>query len=119
MFRGSLLRGGFLAALAFLSPAASKTFADTIFPNPLFEMMYSPKALRLVDLNGDGHLDMIAAGLRIGGGSSLLMIRLGNGDSTFGPASTFSVGDTPIFIGSADLNEDGNLDLVVVNPDYS
>lgn len=64
--------------------------------------------VKLADLNNDGILDLIS------NGSSNQKVLLGNGDGTFGTATSYSTSS----IGSsgaetADLNNDGYLDLVV------
>src|SRR5439155_1873821 len=44
---------------------------------------------------------------------------LGKGNGTFGPANTFAVGAGAVEIASADLNNDGNADLVVTDGERS
>jgi hypothetical protein len=71
-------------------------------------------ATHLVDLDGDGHLDLAAVGNPVIG-NARLVVRLGAGDGSFGSRREYEAGGGPRFIRSADLNEDGHLDLVVVN----
>lgn len=62
------------------------------------------------DLNGDKKLDLVVA--ESSGDVSLM---LGNGDGTFRPAVTFATGQGIASIGVADLNNDGKLDVAVVD----
>ena len=67
----------------------------------------------LADFNGDSNLDMVVSEA----GDQTLALRLGNGDGSFGPPTRFpAVNDAPYTVGrvaAADLNADGNLDLLV------
>jgi flagellin len=67
----------------------------------------------LEDLNKDGILDLITAGL--GNGPSSMTVRMGNSNGTFGPASSYASGngDREEFQ-IADVNGDGNLDVVLL-----
>ncbi|OGR02048.1 MAG: hypothetical protein A2520_03130 [Deltaproteobacteria bacterium RIFOXYD12_FULL_53_23] len=69
------------------------------------------EGLRLIDINGDGHLDLIAANtsnISIGG----IQVWLGNGQGNFitetGPTRIGIYKDAAV----ADLNQDGKLDIV-------
>jgi hypothetical protein len=65
--------------------------------------------LLLADLDQDGKQDLIG----INATSNSADVRLGNGDGTFGPIKTFSLGGKQISWGTiADLNGDGRPDLV-------
>ncbi|HEV3275224.1 MAG TPA: alkaline phosphatase family protein [Terriglobia bacterium] len=74
-----------------------------------------PDALAVGDFNGDGKLDLAVAN---GNDSSMISILLGNGNGTFNPApdSPFSADAAePVWVGAADFNGDGSLDLVVAS----
>ena len=64
------------------------------------------------DFNRDGNLDVVA--MEEFGSQSSAQILLGNGDGTFTYFGSYSVPD-PVAVTAADLNKDGNLDLVVTN----
>lgn len=66
----------------------------------------------LSDVNNDGVLDIVTAGLQ-DGGAGYATIRIGRGDGTFGTAvsyATESGGSNGLYLG--DVNNDGKVDLV-------
>jgi hypothetical protein len=75
-----------------------------------------PRSVATADFNKDGKLDLVV-GYTSGGDVSIL---LGNGDGTFRPPVTYSVGQggSQFFqIAVGDLNADGKLDFVVSDND--
>jgi VCBS repeat protein len=68
------------------------------------------------DLNGDGHLDLIAAGTYLPlGGNGYVAVSLGNGDGTFRPVNLLPVTSVPGTYDSvvvADFNGDKKLDIL-------
>jgi len=73
--------------------------------------LINPHSVRIVDLNGDGRLDLLAADA----GSSAVSVWLGNGDATFGARMDFATGPEPKSAAVGDFNRDGRLDLVTPN----
>jgi hypothetical protein len=63
------------------------------------------------DLNGDGKPDIIVSEPKVNSVSVLL----NNGNGSFAPAQTYSVGATPTAVAVGDFNRDGKLDIVTAN----
>ena len=91
-------------------PADALLFGD----DDLFD---SPRAVQLVDANGDGVVDLVAADLVTNGASAVeLQVLFGLGAGQFAPAATLSIdnGEPTAFvraIQAVDLDLDGDLDL--------
>jgi hypothetical protein len=80
------------------------------------------RSLAVADVNGDRKPDLLMANYCVtestcsGGGPGAVAVLLGNGDGTFLPAATYSSGaDDANSIAVADVNGDGNPDLLVIN----
>lgn len=71
----------------------------------------NPVALAAGQLNtGDTALDLVVVS-----NSGSVNVLLGNGDGTFANAETYIGGSSPSALALADLNNDGNLDIVITN----
>ncbi len=101
--------------LSLCAPAQAQFETRGISAAPLF-----PSSVAVGDFNRDGKLDLAVASvdsLNNGqqGYSTNVQVLLGNGDGTFQKAIDYPVGTGPKSVATADLNGDGNLDLVVTS----
>lgn len=92
----------------------------TFLPPVYLTSGVNPASLAAADFNADGIVDLAVANSEqfqtnppFKAGS--ISVLLGKGDGTFGPASFFSAGTTPIAITVADFNGDGKPDLAAAN----
>jgi hypothetical protein len=83
--------------------------------------------IALVDVNGDGKLDLVAANLGYPAGdasgknpvSGNVTVALGNGNGTFQSATVYTIGLYPSWVTVADVNGDNKKDLIVGTTDAS
>ena len=80
----------------------------------------SSSALVAGDFNGDGKLDLAMTNIAdchcvTNGNGSGVSVLLGTGAGSFGAATNFAVGNTPVSIAVGDFNRDGEQDLAVTN----
>ena len=78
------------------------------------------RSVAVADVNGDGKLDLLVANecgnSDCSGADGTVGVLLGNGDGTFQAAVSYSSGDVAAYsVAVADVNGDGNLDLLVAN----
>lgn len=106
-----------IAALVLASAAnaaGSNSFCTLRFKATNYTTGTNPQTVVVGDFNKDGFEDFAQVNYS-GGGSGSISVFLGNGDGTFQPAVTYSTGRGPDALGLADVNGDGNLDLVAGN----
>jgi hypothetical protein len=81
-----------------------------------FAVGLQPYSVAAADVNGDGCPDLVVAnGGRYNDPGNTVSVLLGSGDGSFQPQQTFAVGTDPEFVAVADINGDGQPDLVVAN----
>ena len=100
----------FLLAVATLSVGAVNVFAGQFKRVTYYSAGQRPYRLVAAELTNSGNLDLAIADWL----SGQIVILLGNGDGTFQPPRKFRAVN-PVAIAAGDFNEDGNLDLAVVN----
>jgi len=90
----------------------------TFLPETRVPVSGTPRAIALGNINGNNHLDLVVTSLT-GNQASVL---LGRGDGTFQNERVFSIrrpgenrASQPRSVTLADMNQDGNLDMVVGN----
>jgi hypothetical protein len=73
-----------------------------------------PNCVAIGDFNGDGKLDLALSDYNVSFGNTVAVL-LGKGDGTFGKYVSYSTGNAPEFVVTADLDHNGILDLVTAN----
>ena len=105
-----------LVVLAAASSAAQGPFRNL----PVYPTSTGIFNLSAADLNKDGYPDLVGTYIEQPSGNSFVVVQLNNGDGTFKANVNYPVGliaETPLVL--ADLNGDGNLDVIVANSDVT
>lgn len=77
---------------------------------------FSARSVLLIDINHDGRLDAVTHYVAADGGGEVLVL-LGHGGGMFGAPIRVPGPDAPRTVAAADMNGDGELDLVASNGD--
>ncbi len=101
-------------ALAMLIGKGDGTFLPPLLVSPFANV----QSMVAADMNGDGKMDLLAiADLTVG--SSGLAVILGNGDGNFQSPLYTELPLSQPFLAYADLNNDGKIDAILVQPDQA
>jgi hypothetical protein len=87
------------------------TFVDPPESQPDITIGDRPIALNTLDLNNDGHLDVVTANQN----DETVTVLLGDGAGGLTVSGTSPAGPATLHVVGADLNGDGDVDLVVAN----
>jgi len=95
------------------APTAPSISINTrlLYPGQKFAAGSFPVSVRVADVNGDGHPDLVVTNA----GSNDLSVLLGQGDGTFATQQRLAAGTSPGAVAVADVNSDGHSDLIVAN----
>ena len=80
-------------------------------PQKTFAVGKNPNFISVIDVNGDGKVDVVTANTF----SSNVSVLLGDGKGNFAPQTTFAVGDSPYSVSVTDVNGDSRADVVAAN----
>jgi hypothetical protein len=95
------------------APAAGQVLPSFSPPNVHPDLGSTIDGLATGDLNGDGHVDVVAT--RGGAGETGVNVSLGNGMGQLTFRGQYGAGERPTSVALADLNGDGRLDAVTAN----
>ena len=99
------------------SVSVSLKLSDGSFSNGVaYPTGQTPSAVVTSDFRGDGRIDLAVINNYNGSGNpGAVSILLGNGNGTFQAHVDYFVGNSPTGIVTGDVNEDGKLDIAVLN----
>lgn len=99
------------ASLAVLILPGDRSQVEFRFHQQTIAVGHGPRWVEVADVNHDGNPDILVA--NTDEGSISVLLGDGRGHFTPSPSSPFAAGHLPNDIGIADMNGDGNLDLVI------
>lgn len=110
-----------LALLLARDARAQQANGGSPFPSPAFnaydQSLGNERALAVGDVNGDGKPDLVFAGARGFYCYNAVGVLFGSGDGTFRAPTCYDPGSTDVLaLALADMNGDGQLDLVAAGP---
>jgi hypothetical protein len=105
-----------LAALS-VGPAIAGTPPSFVFTSTTSTAGDTPSDIAVLDVDGDGHLDVVSAASGQAGGDSELTVKLGDGTGHFPGEETSKTSYLEGF-DLADFDEDGTLDVVTCGGSY-
>ncbi|HKE01387.1 MAG TPA: VCBS repeat-containing protein, partial [Planctomycetota bacterium] len=97
---------------------ATTSWGQDLYAGPAYPIAVgNPLDVRLVDVNGDAKLDLVATGWTYlsFGNPDAISIRMGTGTGQFGPLEAIPVDITPNRVVAADFDGDADVDLAVSN----
>jgi RHS repeat-associated protein len=100
-------RGNLLTVKDEISQQSSTPTSNNLFPNRIYPAVGGVAVTG--DVNGDGSKDLVSAELE----SSSISVLLGDGEGSFGETTDLDLGDSISSLDLKDLDNDGNLDLIV------
>lgn len=74
---------------------------------------FAPSSLAALDLNADGHIDLVVADE----GNNSVSVFLGNGNGTFQPRTDYPSGASPVFVALGAFGTNGAIDIAVADHD--
>jgi hypothetical protein len=115
LFRTRMLVAATLATLILAASSAYAAGAPSLLRAPFLSSAAggSPISAQLADLDGDGHLDVVA--VVTGNAGDSIAVMLGSGDGRFGPGPRFPLTQRPTGVVFLDLNHDGRPDVVTLD----